>query len=791
MGKTSPISSSFPFPSRSTRLHRTTPLRSQHQQPSFSQRQATPRRIAFYDFPYSIDPDNEFDEIYEEATGIAPLLSDLLLDELGSTFYAFWAQHEGYLLGSGAHNVKAMQDVLEAIAANAVKTSRAAPLDWALQMLSEPEYRRETGLHEAFFRGVFSDRYVTALGRIYWRKWIQSWPKNATYAVHLASLTTWISDVEQRRVLLDDILGHFPVTDEVQSAAEKIAQEETQSTSTTLAETTEDLWQDMYERYSQMLRLGKSPESLFALVDASTPNLLETYAITQETLDFAVLLISQAVEMDFPQYAEYAEERFKRVLGTYQMGHSLGMFQYLFKLPRDVEARRKRLPQLIFLLSSMEWNPHEVAQALKVFAQEGVLYQITHVKYGRPEGIEALRRLVPTNSYIQTDTESVYPIQTSWMIANTIRFALQPSIRCNFPISSDMSTSMHLYAILCGLSETPLLLHKARSNRFALLRLVLHLSDSEKLILSQTILDNPYIARQMVDRLMVVSFLCLGTHMDSIDTFADFFDAITIKNLPNFTSTYVDAIAQAQVVSAAEPIDMELFEGGIVHGRTLHHPDTSAALKVPKLGQAQDLKQEARMINVFALLKTELGLKSELPTNPIISESKVTVRAYAELSQQASLGCFELDFDSADEQIPVLQFDAPADYHVHLHQVDSFGELLQASMVILHDVAILARNGIVSSSPADLFHNEFEDRRFIPLKNLMDRYFRTGTGRCSKWKRGVEYENFGPTGIRDLKHFQAHLDRSALVHPISEYLFAWVLSSCLWFLQHDGEFNGG
>ena len=556
-------------------------------------------------------------------------------------------------------------------------------------------------------------------------------------------------------------------------------------------ETENELWDELYLTYSNVLRTGRSRESMLVMVKEAMPALLVKHKLTSRAFYFSLSVIMQCAEMNHPHYAKQSNLEFRKLMELYR--ESYGVFRYLFKLPKDRMEAKRRVEMLVRLLTRIEWHPDEVTNAFRTLAEEGVLAQFTYGKHGDVQVLQSLQHMKTAEPI---DWNQVYPaMRSSWMITNSLRYALLTPTRCHIPVIRNMDdwiSRARVYVVLCALEAQPVSRIRIRARRLATLHLIASLTDMEKLALTETLLDHPLLAAKMVKQLMTLSMMSMTQGMDAVDSYAEFFDAIVIRDRPDVPDQLVRDLAMSQD-PMTDPtllpfLDMEEFEHGRVHGRTLHHPDSGGgALKLPKLGKREELYQECKMINAFQRWKDQLGLKSQLPSAARMVECDVAVESFGSLMDEASKGGYELDFMPMDRVVG-LHFQPPVNYRVHLHQVATVTELIDSSKIILHDVAVLARMGFVSNAPSDLFHNEYEDRRFQPLRNLYQRYIRYGTGRCSMWRRAVQHENFGPSGIRDLKHFRP-LDNHDRVGPVSDYLFSWVLSVCQWHLVRGGIFG--
>ncbi len=94
-------------------------------------------------------------------------------------------------------------------------------------------------------------------------------------------------------------------------------------------------------------------------------------------------------------------------------------------------------------------------------------------------------------------------------------------------------------------------------------------------------------------------------------------------------------------------------------------------------------------------------------------------------------------------------------YFVYLHDPSlNVGEFEKARQVMLHDVFVLARHGIVYTALADLFHN-FDQKRsdqghYLPMVDLFARQpGRWGAGRLTDMWGAVEYPNARASGLAD------------------------------------------
>ncbi len=117
----------------------------------------------------------------------------------------------------------------------------------------------------------------------------------------------------------------------------------------------------------------------------------------------------------------------------------------------------------------------------------------------------------------------------------------------------------------------------------------------------------------------------------------------------------------------------------------------------------------------------------------------------------------------------------PDDSYFHyLHEPQLNPEQFQkAREVMLHDLFVLARHGIVYTALADLFHNleQIEDRadqgQYLPLIDIFRDGRRRGAGRLTGWIESVNYPNARKSGLADpdtdlVDRIVEHLSESAL-----------------------------
>lgn len=541
----------------------------------------------------------------------------------------------------------------------------------------------------------------------------------------------------------------------------------------------------MHDQYVAMLRKGYSRDTFIAWISEAEQHLCKKYSISQELLHFGRDLVIQNVEMNHPVYSVQSNRSFRRLVGQYKAW--LGLFKYVFELPRDEDEASRRLSILIRLLAYTEWRLNDYVTMFTILASQGVLSSCIQSD-AKKEEVD----IVLTRSGVMNDLshlESIYTKSSLWMIAHAVVYGLGYCRDQNTRTKTkwNESLSLRVRLVLYGLACNPDI-NRSRKGayRSALLHLTRSLNDDEKIILSEILFEHTDLAQTAARELLHVNFIGLSQSLDCHDSFASFFDAFLSRDalcIPEYRWNDVAQVATDDF-NHPEDLDLELFEGGVSHGRSLYVPSEKLALKLRKSTETlEDLKHEFKMIKTLQKWKNELGLKSQVPTDPKLVKCTITAEVFDLLAEQAATGDFNLGF-SPTEHLLCLAFNPPPGYRLHLHQLETKELLINSSLVVLHDMALLARNGIVSNAPSDLFHNEYEERRFVSLKDLCSRKTRYGTGRCTKWQHGIRHCNFG-LNIRDPKTWtQWPKEDPGLA--ITDYLFAWTLAVGYWYISHGG-----
>jgi hypothetical protein len=278
--------------------------------------------------------------------------------------------------------------------------------------------------------------------------------------------------------------------------------------------------------------------------------------------------------------------------------------------------------------------------------------------------------------------------------------------------------------------------------------------------LAEHMLAHPEFAQTLCAALAVQERLELYQRGDSYSTFNE------------FTQSFVGAadclpdshLAQAAIDQVSNQAAPNLVLGDAapqVHGRTLQFPQAAGPSMAIKLQKQTDdaLRREDIMDQCFAAWKNLFGLQSELPRSYGLLRFAPSAASLAAVTDQAQLDG-EKTFAVAlqpDGFVDALLYEAPAAYHVHLHEVSTLEELKTAAQRCMHDAGVLAgRLGLLNQAPADMFHNKEKLRHYHwnvdPLRRAVGN--RVGAGRLDQWENAIRTINEGPSGLRDYKHYR-------------------------------------
>lgn len=207
------------------------------------------------------------------------------------------------------------------------------------------------------------------------------------------------------------------------------------------------------------------------------------------------------------------------------------------------------------------------------------------------------------------------------------------------------------------------------------------------------------------------------------------------------------------------------FQG--ILGRTLLFKDQDTsniiAIKIRKKGEdISELRKEYTTASELRKHKGSLGLKSEIP-NPKAIMQLNHVRDYLMANSGVHSDAFATfenlvgEFENGDN-LDAYVYEAKDDYFTYLHETMSYKEYFHANEVIVHDLCVLLKNGLVYDRLADIFHNtenshdNREDRgRYQILVDLLrPDFFLGGDGRITAWQKAVEYPNVRKSGLADL-----------------------------------------
>lgn len=671
---------------------------------------------------------------------------------LHKVFFIYWTQQSDRLLyGSGTVDSMGFCDLIYEITKNAAVNCDQRAMNWVLEMVSVHQF---TG---------FSKAVISALSDSH-----KDIPPvcEKFFSFNFAQLRS--------RLQGNDIL--YSLVMEAGSAFDD------SNTGYKIRQPTgfqqADIWLFLRRMASHMMQRGIGRQRIYnRLLKLRLPlsqrfNLAE---IPIEDFQLALDIIQDSLEMNIASKSHLANVRFEE-----NFNKAVGFCStVLFLLPDDRQEAARRLEFLVPDLEAMN-HPHEKQKALSALAKSGALRQILHL----------------TPSKI-TDP----PFQHNWMTAASFHY-LKISVEKGFSeivndkvcIDANLDHKKRLATILHGLAY--LKKKPGWEKRTAIVHLLHLLSPSEKTFFKRYVSLVPHFSWIISSELMSLSFMNLGMHGDAIDNFADVFESLVPELFDHLSSLrdYEKSQEKADLRTDLSELPYAPLDDAKVvnvHGRTLYVECNGRikAIKFPKAGNVAELEKEMFAIDSFETIAPILHLKSQLPKKARLIRTSVNSNLYLKLKNFANRGEYEIWF-APKQKVVALEFDPPFRYQYHLHEMETLEDLHQSSATILHDIGRLAKNRIVSLSPADLFHNQYEDRRFVALKNLVERHHRYGTGRCPAFLKAIEHANFG-YGLRDLKQFQ-HVDSLAeTVIPLGNFLFSWSLSVARWYLEKFPEENYG
>lgn len=136
-------------------------------------------------------------------------------------------------------------------------------------------------------------------------------------------------------------------------------------------------------------------------------------------------------------------------------------------------------------------------------------------------------------------------------------------------------------------------------------------------------------------------------------------------------------------------------------------------------------------------------------------------------------------------------YSPPQGYFTYLNDSSLSSDSVSESLSrCAHDLAVLARNGLVHDALIPLFHNrEGIDRRG---DRGVYSWWSKIPGRLDRWRKSCEYPNLRLSGIADYEHFHqfAEISPQQLQHLIGDQLFSISLVLASHF-RNSGEFDDG
>jgi len=210
-------------------------------------------------------------------------------------------------------------------------------------------------------------------------------------------------------------------------------------------------------------------------------------------------------------------------------------------------------------------------------------------------------------------------------------------------------------------------------------------------------------------------------------------------------------------------------------GRTLilSHDEGVFAIKLA-LGpeEARNLLVEATMQDRLGRLKEDLGLESSIP-RPLAHDGNPDGNGYL-----FRLRLFDLPGKVRDDLNLLADpwaicYSPPSGYFTYLNDpVLSSGSVSEGLTRSAHDLAVLARSGLVHEALIPLFHNREqvirrEDRGVY-------RWWSMIPGRLDRWFESCRYPNLRLSGIADFEHFRqfAAISAQDLQHLIGDQLLS-------------------
>jgi len=203
-------------------------------------------------------------------------------------------------------------------------------------------------------------------------------------------------------------------------------------------------------------------------------------------------------------------------------------------------------------------------------------------------------------------------------------------------------------------------------------------------------------------------------------------------------------------------------------GRTLILSQGELAVKLgPGPEDGEKLLIEAEMQDRLGRLKEDLGLGSLIPRPIALDGGGYLFRLrLSDLPQKLQEGLNILSDPVA------ICYSPPKGYFNYLNDSslssDSVSKGLSRSA---HDLAILARNGLVHDALIPLFHNREQVGR--RGDRGVYRWWSEIPGRLDRWLKSCEYPNLRLSGIADFEHFRqfAEISPQELQHLIGDQLF--------------------